>query len=251
MTAVNTEVELRELNGVAELKHAEDFQRTVWGADDPADNSDLMLAIQHEGGLVAGAFVEGRMLGFLFGFPTKDPQVQHSHRLAVHPDSRGMGLGARLKWYQRDWCLARGITSVRWTFDPLRRINANLNIARLGATAKVYLPDYYGKMEGINAGVASDRIVADWTLGSKRVIGLAKGSSGESEDTTVALHIKIPENIGDLLSNDLDQALSERKRVRDEMTTAFNKGCWITGFNSAINAYELSGRHTQTGLSHS
>ena len=58
MTAVKTEVELRELDGVAELKRAEDFQRAVWGADDPADNSDLMLAIQHEGGLVAGAFVE-------------------------------------------------------------------------------------------------------------------------------------------------------------------------------------------------
>ncbi len=67
----------------------------------------------------------------------------------------------------------------------------------------------------------------------------------------MALHIKIPENIGDLLSNDLDQALSERKRVRDEMTTAFDKGYWISGFNSAINAYELSGCHTQTGLSHS
>lgn len=243
MTAVKTGVELRELDGVAELKRAEDFQRAVWGADDPADNSDLMLAIQHEGGLVAGAFVEGRMLGFLFGFPTKDPQVQHSHRLAVTPDSRGLGLGARLKWYQRDWCLARGITSVRWTFDPLRRVNANLNIARLGATADTYLLDYYGKMEGINAGVASDRIVADWTLESKRVTGLAKGLGVESEDKTVALHIKIPENIGDLLSNDLDLALSERKRVRDEMTTAFGKGCWITGFNAAINAYELSGCH--------
>lgn len=241
MIAVNTEVELRELNGVAELKHAEDFQRTVWGADDPADNSDLMLAIQHEGGLVAGAFVEGRMLGFLFGFPTKDPQVQHSHRLAVHPDSRGLGLGARLKWYQRDWCLARGITSVRWTFDPLRRINANLNIARLGATANTYLPDYYGKMEGINAGVASDRIVAEWSLEETRVKRLAKEIGGENEDPTDSLHLKIPQNVDDLLLNDLDLAISERQRVRDEMTAAFKKGYLITGFNPTINAYILTG----------
>ena len=241
MTAVNTEVELRELDGVVELKHAEDFQRSVWGADDPADNSDLMLAIQHEGGLVAGAFVEGRMLGFLFGFPTKDPQVQHSHRLAVHPDSRGMGLGARLKWYQRDWCLARGITSVRWTFDPLRRINAYLNIARLGATANVYLPDYYGKMEGINAGVASDRIVAEWSLEEPRVKRLAEGIGGEDEEPANSLHLKIPQNVEDLLSNDIDLAIVERQRVREEMTAAFNKGYLITGFNPTISAYILTG----------
>ncbi|MCX8955631.1 GNAT family N-acetyltransferase, partial [Ruegeria sp. NA] len=82
----------------------------------PSDNSDIMLAIQQEGGLVAGAFKDRRMLGFLFGFPTSHPDAQHSHRLAVHPDSRGMGLGAKLKWYQRDWCLQRGINVVRWTY---------------------------------------------------------------------------------------------------------------------------------------
>ena len=240
MTAMNTEVELRDLNGVAELKRAEEFQRTVWGADDPADNSDLMLAIQHEGGLVAGAFVEERMLGFLFGFPTKDPQVQHSHRLAVHPDSRGMGLGARLKWYQRDWCLARGITCVRWTFDPLRSINANLNIARLGATAEVYLPDYYGKMEGINAGVASDRIVAEWALQETRVKRLAEGISDEDEGLTDSFQIRIPQNLEDLLLNDIDLAISERQRVRDEMTAGFNKGYLVTGFNPIISAYILT-----------
>ncbi|MEP2682332.1 MAG: GNAT family N-acetyltransferase [Sulfitobacter sp.] len=240
MTAVNTEVELRELDGVVELKHAEDFQRSVWGADDPADNSDLMLAIQHEGGLVAGAFVEGRMLGFLFGFPTKDPQVQHSHRLAVHPDSRGMGLGARLKWYQRDWCLARGITSVRWTFDPLRRINANLNIARLGATAKVYLPDYYGKMEGINAGVASDRIVAEWALDNKRVAHGAEGPRSEMRMHCYPLQIAIPKDLDALLAVDLNRAIAERQRVRDEMTTAFAAGYRVTGFDTVSSTYGLS-----------
>ena len=240
MTAVKTEVELRELDGVAELKRAEDFQRAVWGADDPADNSDLMLAIQHEGGLVAGAFVEGRMLGFLFGFPTKDPQVQHSHRLAVHPDSRGMGLGARLKWYQRDWCLARGITSVRWTFDPLRRINANLNIARLGATANTYLPDYYGKMEGINAGVASDRIVAEWALDSERVEDVAEGPRSETKTHCYPLHIAIPKDLDALLAIDLNRAIAERRRVREEMTAAFIAGYRVTGFDTASSAYGLS-----------
>lgn len=236
------ELVLRELDGVFELKQSEQFQRTVWGEDDPADNSDLMLAIQHEGGLVAGAFVDGRMLGFLFGFPTSDPNAQHSHRLAVHPDSRGLGLGLKLKWYQRDWCLARGISTIRWTYDPVRRINANLNIARLGATASIYHPDYYGKMEGINAGVASDRIVADWDLTSSHVTQLAQGARTSSCDTASdnALRIAIPLNFSELLANDLETAIGERLRIRDALTAAFAKGYRISGFNSECNEYVLT-----------
>ncbi|MCW3780405.1 GNAT family N-acetyltransferase [Defluviimonas salinarum] len=232
---------LRELNGVAELKQAETFQKEVWGKDDPPDNSDIMLAIQHEGGLVAGAFRDGRMLGFLFGFPTARPHVQHSHRLAVHQDSRGLGLGARLKWFQRDWCLACGITLVRWTYDPLRRINAALNIARLGATAGTYHESYYGPMEGINAGIPSDRLVADWDLSAPHVDALAHGAEPAppaSDDDLVT--VEIPKDLDKLLSTDLDTALSERLRVREALTSAFAQGYRITGFESGTSRYLLS-----------
>ncbi|MCV2863949.1 GNAT family N-acetyltransferase [Albidovulum sediminicola] len=233
---------LRELSGVAELKASEAFQRTVWGEDDPADNSDLMLAIAHEGGLVAGAFKDGRMLGFLFGFPTRDPKVQHSHRLAVHPDSRGMGLGLKLKWFQRDWCLARGITLVRWTYDPLRRINAGLNITRLGATAGTYYTDYYGKMEGINAGVASDRLLAEWHLTAPGVQRRAEApeASMDLPETPLTRRVMIPEDFGALLSNDLPRAVSERLRVRAALTSAFDEGYRITGFDMKTREYLLT-----------
>jgi predicted GNAT superfamily acetyltransferase len=68
---------------MAEFRLAEDLQRAVWGEGDLPDPADLMMVIQAEGGLVGGAFVDGRLLGYIFGFPTRDPQVQHSHRLAV------------------------------------------------------------------------------------------------------------------------------------------------------------------------
>lgn len=241
MNMPNAGLVLRELSGVAELKHAEWFQKEVWGEDDPPDNSDLMLAIQHEGGLVAGAFKDGRMLGFLFGFPTSQPHIQHSHRLAVHPDSRGMGLGMKLKWFQRDWCLARGITLVRWTFDPLRRINANLNIARLGGTASTYYQDYYGEMVGINAGIPSDRLLVDWHLTAPRVGELAKGrktvTPGVAEGTMM---VEVPEDLDRLLVSDLDAAISERLRVRKEMTSAFAKGYKVDGFDVETCCYLLA-----------
>src|SRR5690606_9374582 len=93
-----SEVLVRELASLDEMKDSEIVQRLVWGEDDPVDASDLLLAIQHEGGLVAGAFDGGKMIGFIFGFPSAAQGVQHSHRLAVLPEARGLKLGARMKW---------------------------------------------------------------------------------------------------------------------------------------------------------
>lgn len=241
MNIRNTGLVLRELNSVAELKNAELFQKEIWGKDDPPDNSDILLAIQHEGGLVAGAFMDDRMLGFLFGFPTSQCHVQHSHRLAVHPDSRGMGLGVKLKWYQRNWCLDRGITHVRWTYDPLRRINAGLNVSRLGGTANTYHMDYYGPMMGINAGVPSDRLVIDWDLNSPHVEALAtRMDLPQSLPRDESLTVEIPRDLDELLASDLDLAISERLRVREELTSAFAKGYRITDFDSETCCYLLS-----------
>lgn len=220
---------LRDLASLAEMKAAVDFQRSVWGKDDPADNADLMMAIQHEGGLVAGAFDGDRMLAFLFAFPTSDPTAQHSHRLGVHPDAQGQGLGLRMKLYQRDWCLERGITCVRWTFDPARRANAVLNIHRLGATSNTYYRDYYGAMEGINAGMPSDRLLADWDL-TRPVGGLL----------TFVDTVPIPADFARLVLDDPAKALSERLRIRDALEAAFAKGFHIAGFDRDANRYLLT-----------
>ena len=171
---------IRELSGLDELAAAEQLQLDVWGQDTIPEGRELLLAIQHSGGLVAGAFDgTSRLVGFLFGFPTRDPAVQHSHRLAVLPECRGMGIGVALKWFQRDWCLARGISLVQWTVDPLRMPNAEINARLLGATTAHYLPDYYGAMQGIDAGLPSDRFLMDWRLDCPRVAALAMGVPGD------------------------------------------------------------------------
>ncbi len=72
--------------------------------------------------------------------------------LGVLEAYRGTGAALFLKRFQRDWCLSHGVRKVVWTFDPLRGVNANFNLRKLGATARTYLPDHYGPMSGINAG---------------------------------------------------------------------------------------------------
>lgn len=228
---------IRELSGIAEMRLAEDLQRAVWGQADIPENSDMQLAIQHEGGLVAGAFVDGKMLGYLFAFPSAQPGVQHSHRLAVLPQARGMKLGARLKWFQRDWGLAHGIQLVRWTYDPLRGINAGLNIAGLGAVSNTYHPNYYGDMPGINAGLPSDRIMADWHLDRPEVAARAAGSPPALPE---GQRIAIPRDLDRFMAENPEAALAARLSLREALQSAFAKGQSIVGFDSQSAEYIIA-----------
>ncbi|MCB2130500.1 MAG: GNAT family N-acetyltransferase [Rhodobacteraceae bacterium] len=224
---------------MAEFLAAERLQRAVWGEGDSPDPADLMMVIQAEGGLCAGAFRGGELVGYVFGFPTRDRTVQHSHRLAVLPQARGLKLGVRLKWYQRDWCQRHGIALVRWTFDPLRRTNASLNIDTLGATGKVYHPDYYGDMAGINAGAPSDRLLAEWRLEAPGVGARARGLRPQPEPGEILGRVGIPPDFAALLSGAPDLALAERLRVRESLQAAFASGLEIGGFDREAGDYLL------------
>lgn len=228
----------RDLAGMAEFNAAEELQRIVWGRDDTPDPADLMMVIQKEGGLVAGAFVDGVLEGYVFGFPTREPDVQHSHRLAVHPDQRGGGLGIRLKWHQRNWCLEHGVRLVRWTFDPMRHVNANLNVGRLGAVCSTYHEDFYGVMGGINSGAPSDRLLADWHIGSERVAAHAAGTPAKFQTGLKRVHIgKDHER---WLAEAPTRAVAEKLRVRAEMTSLFASGYQVCGYDTDRADYLLS-----------
>ncbi len=240
MNPAETQPIIRDLVGMSEFHAAEDLQRDVWGPDDKIDPGDLMMVIQAEGGLAAGAFLGDRLIGYVFAFPTVTPGVQHSHRLAVRVEARGLGLGLKLKLYQAEWCLQRGIRHVRWTYDPLRLPNAALNIARLGATASTYHRDYYGEMGGINAGTASDRLLVDWVLDGDRY---ARCRSGEAmltrDETALARRIALPSDFARLIRTDPDTANAERLRVRREMEAALAAGFTIAGVDTQEPAYLL------------
>lgn len=106
-----------------------------------------------------------------------------SHMAGVLPAWQGRGLGVRLKLAQREAILAQGMTDwVTWTYDPLFRVNAVLNIHRLGAVCNTYQRDWYGVMkDGLNAGVPSDRCQVDWWLTSARVEARVAGGEGRRE----------------------------------------------------------------------
>ena len=177
-----SEFDIRVLHDVRHLRACEALQKSVWGiADLEVVPVSQLRAAEHAGGLVAGAFAGGEVVGFVYGFPAHtdgvgDGRGMHSHMLGVAPAFRRRGLGLALKWFQRGWCLERGITWMAWTFDPLQAPNANLNLERLGATGVEYHPDFYGVLGGELAGrLTTDRLVAFWSLRAPRVRALALG----------------------------------------------------------------------------
>ena len=173
-------MELRELTSLAELRACERAQCAVWGEPVPEVSIASFRAAQYAGALVAGAFEDDTLLGFAYSFPSvvEGRVGQHSHLLAVLPQERGRGVGRALKWFQRGWCLSRGVTHISWTFDPLRAKNAKLNLEHLGASVKTYVTDFYGPLGGnLNGGLPSDRLIADWALLDEAVAALALETS--------------------------------------------------------------------------
>ncbi len=214
----------RDLRGLQEMKAAYDLQHLVWGDDDLADPPDLMMVVQSEGGCVAGAFDGDVLAGYVFAFPTKDPDVQHSHRLAVRPEYRSFGLGAGLKHYQRDWCAARGIKIIRWTYDPLIARNANLNINRLGAVGRSYHVNYYGAAGRYNGGVDTDRVVAEWHVQGR-------------PQTSVEDRLRIPSDFLEMLAQDGPAAEQARLSCRAAMLQRFEAGLVIVDFERDSCSY--------------
>lgn len=186
--------EIRGGLGHADLVEIEAIQREVWGPDGNVPSAQLR-AVEHAGGLVAGAFEGDRMIGFSYGFMAR-PHGRgmsgaglHSHMVAVRNEGRGLGVGQALKWHQREWALAHGLGWISWTFDPLQARNARLNLEHLGALAFDYLVDFYGPMTGpLGGGQNSDRLLAVWQLDSERVrrlqpSRLARGRGDAAADT--------------------------------------------------------------------
>lgn len=151
------------------------LQRAVWGlADIDITSSIQLIATQHAGGSVLLAETpEGQAVGFAYAFPALRGGVPHLHSdmLAVLSEQRRHGIGARLKWAQRDDALARGLPFITWTFDPLQARNASLNLQRLGAYAAEFLENFYGiTSASLHHGLPTDRLLVRWELSAPHVV---------------------------------------------------------------------------------
>lgn len=171
---MGSEFTIRPFASIAEFKECVRFQEETWGEGFPERVPVAILKVGLRlGGIAAGAFdAEGALAGFVFGMTgVQDGEVVHwSDMLAVRPELQDAGLGARLKAYQREELISRGVTRMHWTFDPLEAKNAHFNLNKLGAVAGEYVRDMYGRTDSpLHRGIGTDRFVPAWAMDSPRV----------------------------------------------------------------------------------
>jgi chorismate synthase len=208
----------RELSKPSEFAAAQRVAKAAWkiGDREVSSTADL-IALTHAGALTAGVFEGGELLGFVHGFPRilRGRVCQHSHLLAVNPSAQGRGLSTRLKFFQRRWCLDRGIDLVTWTYDPLLVKNARLNLMRLRAVARKYHRDFYGPIGGIYGDLPTDRFEVFWDLHDPRVAAAARGSRREMPASSRGIRVEVPLAASGFLRSDPSRALRERLRLRE------------------------------------
>lgn len=253
---------VRPFASAAEIRVAEDLQFRVWGFD-PVEVVPLHLlwtSVRHGGCLLGAWSHDDDLVGFVFGFRGTDVDgspVLCSHLLAVAPEARGAGLGAALKWAQRDWALRAGLTRVVWTFDPLEHGNARLNLTHLGATSDRYLVDHYGDLrDELNAGLPTDRIEIVWELAAARVRERAQGRPPAPDDPGPLLdpdgpagrladpgshervRLRAPADAQSLRRDDPEAARAWRLHLREGLRGLFVRGYRLAGAGRSADGPE-------------
>ena len=239
---------IRECVTLGDLNSCVRLQREVFGLPDLEVSPQRHLIVSRQaGGWTLGAFVaEGagggdRLVGFVHHLAAVQGNeiFGYSHMMAVDVEFQNKGVGARLKWGQRERVLHEGRSRIRWTWDPMQARNAHFNLNRLGVTVGSYAENFYGTdyvtspADGIGKlpGIDSDRIFADWRIHSRRVMALAEGKSqAVTVNSSPAVKITIPGDWSSLVRKDPLVAKQEQLRVRREFQEAFADGLVAAGF---------------------
>jgi len=231
---------IRPVSTIVEYDACEEIQRRAWGYRDiDVVPTNELISVERSGGLVLGAFLGARMVGFCFGLVGRDHAsglLYHSSRMVgVDPEFRGRGVAYALKLKQKAAVLAQGLDLIRWTFEPLEAANAILNLRKLGAEATGYVRDLYGTAttSPLHQGLGTDRLLVDWWLKRPRRTA-EKGS---------AIEIEIPRDVQALRSAPREAA-SWRQRTREAFERAFAAGYVAFDFDPATSRYCLQPRGT-------
>jgi predicted GNAT superfamily acetyltransferase len=243
-------IEIRNCASIPEYEECVRIEHATWG-EEIAVPSAIFVVAHHTGGQVIGAFDRESLIGFTLAIAAvrRGKPFLHSHMTAVLPDFRDRGVGRRLKLFQRQDALRRGIEWIEWTFDPLEFKNAHFNFERLGAVSRRYIPNCYGITESpLHAGLPTDRLVAEWWLNSERVKSIL---ADDPLPTTGAIErISVPANIDEIRQSDRQAAVRIQSEVGEQFARRFAEGFVATAVESGSDTvdYTLERREAIAGL---
>jgi predicted GNAT superfamily acetyltransferase len=259
--SMHTEITIRPLATQADFAACVALQRDTWGREfNDAVPGSILLVSQRLGGVAAGAFdADGRLVGFVFGITgVENGSVVHwSDMLAVRPEAQNLGVGRRLKEFQRQAVARVGGRVIYWTYDPLVARNAHLNFNVFGVRAVEYARDMYGHETGsdLHRGIGTDRLVVAWAVDSaelaqrKRETSAARDAHeyriapviGDADHpdhrwdssigTSQHLRLAVPLDVSIFQSNDPARAANWRASTRAAFESALGARYRVDGFN--------------------
>src|SRR5437870_12692497 len=207
-------MEIRQVRSIEEYDACVRLQREVFGLPDLEISPRRHLIVSEQaGGWTLGAFADGKLVGFVHHLAAvhENEIFGYSHMMAVAAEFQNHGIGARLKWAQRERALREGRDFIKWTFEPVRARNAHFNLNRLGVVVRSYAVNFYGTDYSTNPaekaairGMDSDRLFASWELNAPRVEAFSRREEfplGEAERA-----IEIPADFSSLLKSDPETA---------------------------------------------
>jgi len=226
---IKDNIEIRECAGVEELGQCVALQREVFALPE-IEISPVrhFIVTAHAGGFTLGAFAEGKLVGFVLSVSAffGNENFYYSHMTAVSKNYQSSGIGARLKWAQRERALEKGVNYIKWTFQPVQARNAFFNLEKLGAIVRSYEPNFYGTDYSTSndqtkrVGLDSDRLFAEWNLNGEKVKRLARGENFIETNEPVKT-IEIPNDWNALVKRNPEKAVAEQTRVKAEFQKAF------------------------------
>jgi predicted GNAT superfamily acetyltransferase len=223
---------IRECTTIAEFDECVRLQREAFALPEIEISPRRHLIVSRcAGGWTLGAFAGHQLLGFvlhLVAVRAPSELIGYSHMMAVARSAQNMGVGARLKWAQRERSLSEARNFIKWTWDPMQARNAHFNLNRLGVTVSSYGVNFYGTdyltfphERAGGEGLDSDRLFADWDLLAPRVVELAEGRGGGVPAGPPVAEIVIPADWHALVTHDPRAARRAQLRVRAEFEAAF------------------------------
>ena len=238
-----------------EIKGTVPIIKSAWGLEN-LDGliKDIAVAMKFHGGTVIGAYDGDMLIGMSFGFPgrRKNHDYFYSHMTGVLENRKYTGIGYQLKMYQKEWARKQGYDLVAWTYDPLMTMNAGFNIHKIGAFARTYLNNFYGRMEdSINAGIRSDRFVAELWIDYERpeiddsgttILDRNGNFSGDLQRIArneSAVRVYIPGNFRAVRESSMEEAIRWRDSSEKVMKFLFAHGFAAVDFRTGKDSYYL------------